>query len=205
MDRPKIIVFASGTVEEGGSGFENLATSAELDADIVGAVSNHEHGGVRKRADRLGIPFTYFPGPYTAEAYQRIVKECGAEWAALSGWVKLVKGLDPKKTFNIHPAPLSTSGTYGGNKMYGHYLHEQIARALEKGEIDHSAVAMHFVTDEYDRGPIFFEQIVPLRKGMSADDIQKAVYKVEHEWQPRITNLVVHGRIHWDGKTRRRL
>lgn len=47
---PKLIIFASGTEDGGGSGFENLVTSKDLDADVVTVVSNHEHGGVRVRA-----------------------------------------------------------------------------------------------------------------------------------------------------------
>ena len=68
MSRPKLFIFASGTATGGGSGFEKLVTASRngvLDADIVGVVSNHEHGGVRERAERLGVPFFYFPGPYT--------------------------------------------------------------------------------------------------------------------------------------------
>lgn len=234
--RPKIIVFASGTGggsssttplgfskteyrQEnlgGGSGFENLVNHSrggDLDADIVAVVSNHEHGGVRERADRLGIPFIYFPGPYTAENYRHIVADAmGAEpapldgkaslmgWVALSGWLKLVHGLDPARTFNIHPAPLSFNSKFSGNKMYGRNLHKAIADALARGEISASAVSMHFVTEEYDRGPAFFEYPVPLTKGMTAEQIQKAVHIVEHEWQPKITNMVVHGEIRWDGK-----
>lgn len=198
--RPKIIVFASGTRSGGGSGFENLVQSKDLDADIVAVVSNHEHGGVRERANRLGVPFVYFSGPYDAEHYQKIVHDAGAEWIVLSGWLKLVHGLDPARTFNIHPAPLSFDGEFSGNKMYGHNLHEAIADALARGEISASAVAMHFVTEEYDRGPAFFEYPVPLTKGMTAEQIQKEVNIAEHEWQPRITNMVVHGDIHWDGK-----
>jgi len=199
MATPQLIVFASGTKDGGGSGFENLVTHSrggDLDAEIVAVVSNHEHGGVRERADRLGVPFIYFPGPYDPEHYQKIVSDSGAEWIALSGWLKLVHGLDPARTFNIHPAPLS----FGGNKMYGHDLHEAIADALAKGEISKSAVAMHFVTEEYDRGPVFFEYPVPLTKGMTAEQIQKAVNVVEHQWQPKITNMVVHGEIRWNGK-----
>ena len=59
---------------------------------------------------------------------------------------------------------------------------------------------MHFVTDEMDRGPVFFEHRLPLKKGMSAEEIEKAVRQAEHEWQPQITNMVVHGEISWDGK-----
>jgi phosphoribosylglycinamide formyltransferase 1 len=206
MEKPRIVIFASGTRDGGGSGFENLAQSPELDAEIVAVVSNHEFGGVRARAEKLGIPFLYFNGPFEAESYQRVVRESGATWAALSGWLKKVAGLDPARTFNIHPAPLSFQhGRFGGPGLYGHYVHEAVKKALDAGEITESGISMHFVTDEYDRGPVFFEHRVPLQKGMTADEIATAVQEAEHEWQPRITNLVIHGHITWDGKDPRSL
>lgn len=212
------MVFASGTRSGGGSGFENLVKASNegvLEADIVGVVSNHEHGGVREKAKNLGIPFIFFPGPYTAEEYQETVKrvfnspgllksENGAspsEWVALSGWLKMVKGLDPAHTFNIHPALLSQfGGKFGGEGMYGHHIHEAIKQALDAGLITESGISMHFVTDEYDRGPVFFEHRVPLEKGMTEEQIAEAVYAAELEWQPKITNMVVHRQISWDGK-----
>lgn len=201
MVRPRLIIFASGTKEGGGSGFENLVRSKELDADIVAVVSNHECGGVRERAERLGIPFIYFPGPYDAEHYKAVVENSGAEWVALSGWTKFVNGLDPAKTFNIHPTLLSQlGGRFGGKGMYGHREHAAVQEAFEKGEITETGISMHFVTDTYDRGPIFFEHRIPLRKGMSSEDVQKVVQEAEHEWQPKITNMVVRGEIRWDGK-----
>jgi phosphoribosylglycinamide formyltransferase-1 len=201
MGKPRLIVFASGSKDGGGSGFENLVRSSDLDAEIVAVVSNHEHGGVRTRADTLGVPFIYFPGPFDAESYRKIVADTGAQWIALSGWLKSVIGFDPAKTFNIHPALLSfDNGRFGGAGLYGHHVHEAVKADLEAGEITESGLTMHFVTDEYDRGPAFFECRVALAPGMSADDIASAVNKAEHEWQPKITNLVVHGEIHWDGK-----
>ena len=114
MQKPKLIIFSSGTKTGGGSGFENLVKaekSGELSADIVAVVSNNaEGGGVREKADRLGVKFILFQGPFEATEYQKIIKETGAEWTALSGWLKLVIGLDPAKTFNIHPAPLPKFG-----------------------------------------------------------------------------------------------
>ena len=199
--RPKLIVFASGSVEGGGSGFENLATSPELDAEILAVVSNHEHGGVRLRAEKLGIPFIHFAGPFDALHYQKILADTGAEWAALSGWLKRAMGLDPARTFNIHPALLSfENGRFGGPGLYGHRVHEAVKAALDAGEITESGFTMHFATADYDRGPIFFEHTVPLERGMSADEIAKAVNIEEHRWQPKITNLVVHGQISWDGE-----
>lgn len=201
MKKPKLIVFASGTKDKGGSGFENLVKSPDLDADIVAVVSNHEHGGVRERAERLGIPFIYFPGPYDAKAYRKIVADAGAEWVALSGWLRHVSGLDPARTINIHPALLSQlNHRFGGKGMYGHRIHEAVKAALDAGEITESGFSMHFVTEEMDRGPVFFEHRVPLKKGMTVEEIAKAVNAAEHEWQPKITNMIVHGEIHWDGK-----
>jgi len=48
-----LLIFASGTKEDGGSGFQALVENTKtgiLDARIVAVVSNHEHGGVRMRA-----------------------------------------------------------------------------------------------------------------------------------------------------------
>ncbi len=202
--RPKLVVLASGSASGGGSGFENLvmaATSGALDADIVAVVSNHERGGVRERADRLGVPFVFFNGPFDAEHYHAVVAKAGGEWIALSGWLKQVHGLDPAKTFNIHPALLSQlGGRFGGPGMYGHRVHEAVKSALDAGEITESGFSMHFVTGEIDGGPVFFERRVPLARGMRADDIAVAVNAAEHEWQPKLTNLVVHDRIGWNGK-----
>ncbi len=202
--KPKLVVFASGTKEGGGSGFENLVVATKtgaLDAEIVAVVSNHEHGGVRNRADKLGVPFVYFAGPYDAPHYQKVVADVGAEWIALSGWLRQVQGLDPKKTFNIHPALLSQlGGRFGGSSMYGVKAVAAVIEALQRKEIDEFGISMHFVTEEYDQGPVFFEHRIPYTGDMTKDDVAHIIHESEHEWQPKITNMVVHGEIRWDGK-----
>ena len=206
MQLPKLIIFASGTKDGGGSGFENLVLStrgdeAVLKADIVAVVSNHQHGGVYERAKRLGIPFVHMQAPYTALAYTDIVAKHNAEWVALSGWLKKTTGLNPQRTFNIHPGPLfDLGGRFGGTGMYGHFVHEAAHEAYKAGHIKSTAVSMHFVTEEYDEGPVFFEYRVPITADMSPADIQSAVNIQEHYWQPRITHSVIHGEISWDGK-----
>ncbi len=205
MSKPKLIIFSSGTKTGGGSGFENLVKSAEdgaLNAEIVAVVSNHENGGVRERANRLGIPFILFQGPFEADSYQKIVEETGAEWVALSGWLKLVVGLDPARTFNIHPGPLPR---FGGKGMYGHHVHEAVVEAFKRGEITHSAATMHFVTPVYDEGPIIFAFPVEILPSDTSEILGARVLKAEHEWQPKITNMIVNGEISWDGKDRKSL
>lgn len=216
--KPKIVVCASGTKNSGGSGFENLVHKSRegvLDADIVAVVSNHERGGVYQRAERLGVPFVYMhlaPENHSyilknkriqsraEDIYTDIVRDVGAEWVALSGWIKKVTGLDPAKTFNIHPALLSQlNGRFGGVGMWGAHVHEAVHKAFVAGEITESGFSMHFVTNEYDRGPVFFEHRVPITIGMSAHDIGVLVNTAEHQWQPIVTNKVVHKDICWDG------
>ena len=201
---PRLVIFATGGKTGGGSGFQKLveATRAgELRAEIVAVVSNHPKGGVHDRAKKLGVPFVYFPGPFDVEHYQQGVRDLKADFVALSGWLKLVKGLDPRTTFNIHPGPLPR---FGGPGFYGHHVHEAVLAAYKKGQITHSEVSMHFVTDptspeDYDKGPVFFRFPVPLDMHDTADSIAQRVNAVEHEYQPQITDLVVQGHITWDG------
>ncbi|MBY0539707.1 hypothetical protein K2P56_04775 [Patescibacteria group bacterium] len=200
---PKVLIFASGSREGGGSGFQNLVEWSRANVgsfEIVGVVSNNENGGVRQKADALGVSFTYFAGPFEAEQYQKIARESGADFFALSGWLKMVKGLDAKKTFNIHPGLLSVlGGRLGGENMWGARVLDATYEALQKGEMSEFGVSMHFVTDEYDRGPVFFEYRIPYRAGMTKEEVGEATHKAEHEWQPKITRMVVSGEISWDG------
>src|SRR3989338_6237777 len=197
----RLIVFASGAKSGGGSGFQNLVEGSRtgiLNARIVAVVSNYAEGGVRERAEKLGVPFVHFSGPWRAEKYKKIVQEHNAEWVALSGWLKLVRGLDPTRTINIHTGPLPR---FGGKNMYGHHVHEAVMGAYRRGELTHSAVSMHFVTGEYDTGPIIFLYPVTIREDDTADTLAQRVRAVEYSFQPWITNLVVQGEIRWDGKS----
>lgn len=205
MSKPKILVFASGSAEGGGSGFEKLVLASRggpLEADIVAVVSNHANGGVRSRADNLGVPFLHFAKPWTGEAYQKIAIESGADFFALSGWLKLVTGFDlatrfnSQTVFNIHPGPLPD---FGGHGLYGHHVHEAVIAAHRRGEITHSAVSMHFTTEEYDLGPVFFRCNIKINEDDTADTIGTRVNEQEHIYQPKITNMVVNGLIKWDG------
>ena len=205
MNKPKVLIFASGSQEAGGSGFEKLVLASReglLDANIVAVVSNHAHGGVRFRAEKFGVPFIHFAKPWTDEAYQRIASESGADFFVLSGWLKLVAGLDlttqfnSRTVFNIHPGPLPD---FGGQGLYGRHVHEAVIAAFERREITHSSVTMHFVTEEHDQGPIFFRCHVKIMDDDTADSIGIRVNQQEHLYQPIITNMVVNGLITWDG------
>ena len=151
-NKPRVLVFASGDKDGGGSGFREMVeyartTPAVLNAEIVAVVSNHLNGGVRKIAKEFKIPFRHFQDKFDEKAYQDVVWRYSSDFVMLSGWLKLVKGLDPATTINIHPGPLPA---YGGSGMYGHFVHEAVIEDFKAGKITQSAVTMHFVDEEYD-------------------------------------------------------
>ena len=195
----RVLVFASGDEKGGGSGFQELVEFSRtnppvLDAKIVGVISNHQGGGVRKRADGLHIPFEYWSGPFDVKGYRSFVEKYRADFVMCSGWLKFVRGLDPAKTVNIHPGPLPP---FGGPGMYGHYVHEAVMAAFHRGEIIQSAVTMHFVDETaYDHGPIIFQMPVLIRPDDDAETLAKRVNEKERAWQSYILNLVVHRQIY---------
>ena len=197
--RIRVLVFASGDETGGGSGFQELVEFSQtnppvLDAQIIGVISNHQNGGVRRRADALHIPFEYWSGPFDAKGYRTFVEKYRADFVMCSGWLKFVRGLDPAKTVNIHPGPLPR---FGGSKMYGHYVHEAIMAAYHRGEITQSAVTMHFVDETaYDHGPIIFQMPVLIRPDDDAGTLAGRVNEKERAWQSHILNLVVHRHIY---------
>jgi phosphoribosylglycinamide formyltransferase-1 len=195
--KPYVLVFASGTKTGGGTGFEALVRASRttppmLDAWICGVITNHAAGGVWQKAEALGIPVKYWAGPFTARGYRNFAQYFEADYVMLSGWLKLVKGLDPARTINIHPGPLPR---FGGPNLYGHHVHEAVLAAYQRGEITHSAVTMHFVDETYDRGPIFFSLPVPIRPDDTPETLAARVNQAEHEWQPRVLNCIVTGQV----------
>ncbi|RJR43355.1 MAG: phosphoribosylglycinamide formyltransferase [Deltaproteobacteria bacterium] len=200
--KPCILVFASGTKTGGGSGFETLVQASRmrppvLDAWICGVVTNHFDGGVWRRAQTLGIPASYWSGPYLAQGYQNFVRYYKADYVMLSGWLKLASGLDPARTINIHPGPLPR---FGGPNLYGHFVHEAVMAAYHRGEIAHSTVTMHFVDEVYDRGPVFFALPVPIDPDDTPETLAAKVNRAEHEWQPKVLNYVATGQVRLAGK-----
>lgn len=191
----KLLVFNSGS----GSGFQELVENSwtgVLNAKIVGLVTNDLKYTCINRAKTLGIP-VYHQKVFDEKEYQNIINHFRANYVALSGWLKPVKGLDPSTTINIHPGPLPNFGGYG---MYGHHVHEAVIKAYKAGKIQSSEVCMHFVTEEYDQGPVFFRYPVLIRPDDDANSLAIRVNKIEHGWQSYVTNLVMREQIRWDGK-----
>lgn len=190
--KPRLLVFNSGS----GSGFENLVKyGIHGDYHVIGLIADREDRPAVGRAKRLDIKYSIMHNN-TEQEYQRMIDLYEADFVALSGWLKKTKGLNPQTTINIHPGPLPN---FGGKGMYGHHVHESVIKAYKRGEIEYSAVSMHFVTDQYDMGPVIISVPVKILPEYTPETLGTAVNAIEHLIQPFVTNLLVTGEIHWDG------
>jgi phosphoribosylglycinamide formyltransferase 1 len=83
------------------------------------------------------------------------------------------------RVINIHPALLPT---FGGPGMYGRRLHEAV---LASGAAL-SGATVHYVDEEYDRGPIIAQWPVPVRPDDTPDTLAARVLAVEHQLLPQV-------------------
>ena len=195
----KVLVFSSGTPDGGATGFDYLAFRVHVNTariKIAAAVSQHAEGGTRRIAENYRIPFIHFPGPWNDDRYRAVAEMARAEWFALYGWTKLVRGLDPRRTFNTYPAPLPR---FGGRGMYGLEVHRVVLEAYRAGQIAKSEVCMHFVTPEYDAGPVFFRKSVEIRADDTPETLAARVKETERAWYCSVVERILDGDVHWDG------
>jgi phosphoribosylglycinamide formyltransferase 1 len=97
------------------------------------------------------------------------------------------------RIINIHPALLPA---FGGAGLYGEKVHQAV---LDYGA-KISGITIHFVDEEYDHGPIIYQEAVPVFDDDDAHSLAKRILTVEHAnyWkslQALATGAIkVHGR-----------
>ena len=203
MSKIPILVFATGTNDpnRGGSGLRNLVEKGDkldLPYKIVGVCTPYLKGSAAAIAAKHRIEMFYIPHRPSAQLEGELMEMDGAKFAAASGYLWPLR-LPVSQTINIHPGLLPR---FGGHGMYGHHVHEATLAAFQRGEVDHSAVSMHFVTpyerrsdgiDNYDTGPLFAVVPVPIYSNDDAGILGKRVNVMEHKVQPALTALVATG------------
>ena len=89
---------------------------------------------------------------------------------------------------NIHPALLPS---FGGTGMYGHHVHEAVvARGCKV-----SGCTVHFVTNEYDAGPIIVQKCVPVKDTDTPEEIAARVFEQECIAYPEAIRLFAEGKL----------
>ena len=84
---------------------------------------------------------------------------------------------------NVHPALLPA---FGGPGMYGARVH----RAVLDAGARISGATVHFVDEQYDRGPIIAQWPVPVLAADTPETLAARVLRVEHILYPRVVHAV---------------
>ena len=181
---PRLAVLVSGS----GRSLENLAECVrrgELDVELALVIASTPKALALERAKRLEIPaLVLAPREHASpEAYSRAVfaaiERSGAELAVFAGFLHLL--LVPEtwegRVINIHPALLPK---YGGKGFYGDRVHGAVLAAGER----ESGCTVHYVTNEYDRGPQLLQERVPVLPGDTAEALAARVFEAEKRALP---------------------
>lgn len=194
MPPVRVAVLASG----GGTNLQALldACGPAARARVTRVVSNRADAGALERARAAGIPVVVLRDP--ADADELIAALGGADLVVLAGYLKLIPAAVvarfPRRMINIHPALLPA---FGGPGMYGHRVH---AAVLASGATE-SGATVHYVDEQYDRGPIIAQRTVPVLPGDTAETLAARVLAVEHELLPQVV-LELARRLQTEGESR---
>jgi formyltetrahydrofolate-dependent phosphoribosylglycinamide formyltransferase len=175
----RVAVLASG----GGTNLQALidALGPEAPARIVRVISNRSDAGALDRARRAGISTAVLQHPPDAAELLDVLGD--ADLVVLAGYLKLVPApvvaRFRRRLVNIHPALLPA---FGGPGMYGRRVHEAV---LASGATE-SGATVHYVDEQYDRGPIIAQRRVPVLPGDTVDTLAQRVLAAEHDLLPEV-------------------
>ncbi len=197
-----IAVFASGR----GSNFHailNAIAEGRLPARVTVLVSNNSNAGAMELARSRNIPAIHLSQKQCASETEyvgrllELLERHDVELVALAGYMKKVPTQVIERfrnrILNIHPALLPA---FGGPGMYGLHVHEAVLAARAKV----SGATVHFVDEEYDRGPILLQKTVEVATNDTPETLAAKVLTIEHEIYPQALAAFAAGRVHIEGR-----
>ena len=170
-------------VSGGGTNLQSLldALGDSPVARVTRVVASRPDAGALERARRAGVPAAVLADP--ADARELLATLGDARLAVLAGYVKRVPPAVVARfrwrLINIHPALLPA---FGGPGMYGDRVH----RAVLASGAAVSGATVHYVDEEYDRGPIVAQWPVPVHAGDTLETLAARVLEVEHRLLPLV-------------------
>lgn len=126
----------------------------------------------------------------------KLLSDAEVELICLAGYMRWLRVDAPfrGRVMNIHPALLPA---FGGKGMYGEHVHRAV---LEYGA-KISGCTVHFVDDEYDRGPIIVQRACPVEEGDTPESLAARVFQEECAAYPDAVRLFAEGRLAVEGRS----
>jgi len=191
----KVAVLISGR----GSNLQALidaCAAADYPAEIVLVVSNvpNAQGLARAKAASLRMAIVdhrnYTSRDSFDEAVDAMLKEAGAEFICLAGFMRILGDAFVRKwegrMINIHPSLLPA--------FKGTHVHEQAIAAGVKV----SGCTVHYVIPALDSGPIIAQEKVPVLAGDTPETLAARVLEAEHKTYPTALKWIAEGKVRFE-------
>lgn len=181
--------------------FIDLVAEDSLPVEIALVISSNPEAGGLEHATEAGIPTSVVErknydshDAFGAAIFSRC-RTAEIELVAMAGFLKFAPVPDDfaGRVVNIHPSLLPS---FGGQGMYGDRVHQAV---LDYGA-KVTGVTVHFVDNQYDQGPVIWQQPVPVMAGDTPHELAARVFEAEKEAYPHVLNLLAAGRVQLDGR-----
>ena len=189
----RVAVLASGS----GSNLQAIldyfhAQGESRAAQVVLVASDRVGSGALERARRAGVDAVHIDPTARTTGLKPLLEAHNVDLIALAGYLRFVPVEVTRewagRILNVHPSLLPA---FGGAGMYGIRVHEAVLAAGARV----TGATVHFVDEEYDRGPIVAQWPVPVFAGDSAESVATRVLAVEHRIYPAAVDAVARGHV----------
>ena len=191
----RLVVFASGSGSNFKAIYNNIKKQKIENAKIELLVSNNPNSGSVSFAKNNSID-TFIVNQKThpnRTAYIKSLKDrllsCNPHLIILAGYMKLIPievvEAFNNKIINIHPGKLPE---FGGKGFYGMNVHN----AVISSKVNSTAVTIHYVNEEYDKGLTIHEEPIEVCKDDTAESLSKRVLSYEHKLYSKIINQIIN-------------
>jgi len=192
-----LVVFASG----GGSNFRSILKNTKnnkiKNCQVSLLISNNSNSKAilyakENRVDTFIINHQRYPDKKDyVEVLNNKINGCHPELIILAGYMKLI----PKeivdnfknKIINIHPGKLPE---FGGKGCYGMNVH----KAVIDSKVKSTAVTIHYVNEEYDKGMIIYEEIIDVLEDDTPNSLSDRVLEYEHKIYSKVINNIINNK-----------
>lgn len=184
-------------VSGGGTNLQAILDHFDAMGERCGAAvslvaSDRSAAGALDRARARAIPAVHLDAERRGAGMAALLQAHGIDTIALAGYLRFVPDEVTRRwrgrIVNVHPSLLPA---FGGAGMYGRRVHDAVLAA----GVRVTGVTVHFVDEEYDRGPIIAQWPVPVLTSDSADSLARRVLAVEHALYPPAVHAVASGEI----------
>ena len=187
----KLVIFASGS----GTNMQAIideVKAGEIKAKIAGLIVNKPDIKAIERAKKFNIPVSIITDKDEKSFTEKLgkqLKEWEPDLIVLAGFLKKIPNPIIKeysdKIINIHPALLPK---FGGKGYFGLHVHKAV---LKSGDQE-TGCTVHYVNEEYDKGPIIEQAKVPVKLSDTPEILAKRVLKAEHKLLPSVIKQLIN-------------